>query len=269
MNDTRDDNTLLCSQKKREVVVEIKERTLSSSETRRHQFISQSLAESEKEKKAVDYRFVSLEKASDDDDSSVHEPHLLSLGDDSNSGDAKRQHHARHSPTNDDTDDAFVDLEVEIKQEARLGSDALNSRLQSRSGAFVVTGVGDGSSNDGSDDQTTNSSAFNRTIAARLVNRRDLDRIVAKRTQQALMHKNERERAAVAQIALENAEFSSPQEASDNAEKISSCDPRDCVIPCCITVCGPRGRLFCIGITSAVFGTAAILVAIIYVATKD
>jgi hypothetical protein len=102
-----------------------------------------------------------------------------------------------------------------------------------------------------------------------VVNTRDLDRIVNKRIHQAL--EEERKRASLAQIASENAEFSSsPREAAndDSAEKRSLCDPKNCLLPFCVTICSPRGRLLSIAIISAIFGTASIVVAIIYVATN-
>lgn len=125
---------------------------------------------------------------------------------------------------------------------------------------------GGGSNHDGCDNQTANTSSLNRT---RVVNTRDLDRIVHKRIQQAL--EEERKRASLAQIASENAEFSSsPREAAndDSAEKRSLCDPKNCLLPFCVTICSPRGRLLSIAIISAIFGTASIVVAIIYVATN-
>lgn len=155
-----------------------------------------------------------------------------------------------------------------IEQEARLASYSHNCHGQSRSGAFVVTDVGGGGSNNGCDNQTANTSSLNRTIAARVVNTRDLDRIVNRRIQQGL--EEEQKRASVAQIASENAEFSSsPQEANDSAEKRSLCDPKNCLLPFCVTICSPRGRLLSIASISAMFGTASIVVANFYVATKD
>jgi hypothetical protein len=259
MNSTKDDNTLLCSKEKGEVVMADTERRLSS-ETSHGQFIS---------KRAVPALVVTLIESSEIDDSSLNEPHMLSLCD--SCGDGTGQN-ASSSPVNNDTDDAFIDMETGMVEEgmepeARLTSYSHDCHGQYRSGAFVVTDLdGGGSNHDGCDNQTANTSSLNHT---RVVNTRDLDRIVNKRIQQAL--EEERKRASLAQIASENAEFSSsPQEAAnDSAEKRSLCDPKNCLLPFCVPICSPRGRLLSIAIISAIFGTASIVVAIIYVATKE
>jgi hypothetical protein len=255
-----DDNTLLCSKEKGEVVIADKERRLAS-ETTHGQFIS---------KRAVTALAVTSNETSEIDDSPLNEPHMLSLCD--SCGDDTEQN-ASYSPVKNDTDDPFIDMETgmveeDIEQEARLASYAHDCHGQYHSGAFVVTDVGGGGtgSNDGCDNQTANTSSLNRTS---VVNTCDLDRIVNRRIQQAF--EEERKRASLAQIASENAEFSSsPQEsANDSAEKRSLCDPKNCLLPFCVTICSPRGRLLSIAIISAIFGTAFIVVAIIYVATKD
>jgi hypothetical protein len=256
-----DDNTLLCSKEKGEVVIADKERRLAS-ETTHGQFIS---------KRAVPALAVTSNETSEIDDSSLNEPHMLSLCD--SCGDDTEQN-ASYSPVNNDTDDLFIYnvtgmVEEDIEQEARLASYAHDCHGQYRSGAFVVTDVGGGGtgSNDGCDNQTANTSSFN--PRTRVVNTRELDRIVNKRIQQAL--EEERKRASLAQIASENAEFSSSvqEAANDSAEKRSLCDPKNCLLPFCVTICSPRGRLLSIAIISAIFGTASVVVAIIYVATKD
>jgi hypothetical protein len=215
MNSTKDDNTLLCSKEKGEVVMADTERRLSS-ETSHGQFIS---------KRAVPALVVTLIESSEIDDSSLNEPHMLSLCD--SCGDGTGQNASPSPVKTNDTDDAFIDMEtlrVEegMEPEARLTSYSHDCHGQYRSGAFVVTDLdGGGSNHDGCDNQTANTSSLNRT---RVVNTRDLDRIVNKRIQQAL--EEERKRASVAQIAPENAEFSSsPQEAAndDSAEKRSLC----------------------------------------------
>jgi hypothetical protein len=140
MNSTKDDNTLLCSNKEKgEVVMADKERRLSS-ETSHGQFIS---------KRAVPALVVTLNESSKIDDSSLNEPHMLSLCD--SCGDDTGQN-ASSSPVNtNDTNDAFIDMEtgmVEegIEQEVRLASYSHDCHGQSRYGAFVVTDVGGGGS---------------------------------------------------------------------------------------------------------------------------
>lgn len=115
MNSTMDDNTLLCSKEKGEVVMANKERRLSS-ETSHGQFIS---------KRAVPALVVTLIESSEIDDSSLNEPHMLSLCD--SCGDGTGQN-ASSSPVNtNDTNDAFIDMETGMveegmEQEARLTS---------------------------------------------------------------------------------------------------------------------------------------------------
>ena len=113
----------------------------------------------------------------------------------------------------------------------------------------------------------------NRSIAAaRPVNTSDMDRVVNQRVEQIL--RQERERAAVAQIAENTVEPPStstsqaetkPKEAVD--DKKGMYDPDGWLIVSCITLFGPRGRL--LAVISAIFGTAAIIVAIIYLATRE
>lgn len=115
---------------------------------------------------------------------------------------------------------------------------------------------------------------LNRSIAAaRPVNTSDMDRVVDQRVEQILCQ--ERERAAVAQIAENTVEPPStstsqaetkPKEAVDD-KKGMMCDPDGWLIVSCITLFGPRGRL--LAVISAIFGTAAIIVAIIYLATRE
>jgi hypothetical protein len=152
MNSTMDDNNLLCSKEKGEVVMANKERRLSSETNSHGQFIS---------KRAVPALVVTLIESSEIDDSSLNEPHMLSLCD--SCGDDTGQN-ASSSPVNtNDTNDAFIDMETGMveegmEQEARLTSYSHDCHGQYRSGAFVVTDLDGGGSNDGCDNQTANTS---------------------------------------------------------------------------------------------------------------
>lgn len=162
--------------------------------------------------------------------------------------------------------EAFVDLEdataqQEIRHEARPLPESRASNRSMRSERNAVPC----SSGRGTDTEN-GSTPLNRTIAARLVNTIDLDRIVDQGIQRAL--EEERQHTAVAQILAENAEFSSSLE-QVNQYKSGRLflDPNEWLIPFCVAICGPRGRL--LAVIGAVFSVASIIAAIIYISTRD
>lgn len=244
-----------------------------SAEVRRHhQFIaSQNLTESQKQDMKAAAALVLTLDGSTTDDANPTEPYMMSPNDSRNPTERHRHYSRRASPVNENAD-TFIDLEAATsdrrpRNEARPSSESRDSNRPVRSGANAEPGpegneADDTENNGNAQNQAANSTSLNRTIAARLVNTKDLDRIVDQRIEQAL--EEERQRAAVAQIASENAELRQLEEPNN---KSYLRDPNEWLIPFCVTICGPRGRL--LAVISAVFGTAAIIVAIFYVVSRD